>query len=144
MADRNNIRIGRVSSVDYTNGMIRVTFPDRDGAVSSLLPVLSLNGEYKMPQVGENVLVAMLSNGTGAGIALGSYWNLSNKPPVSGAGHYRKDFGKSPGTAYMDYDAASGTLTIHARKVVINGDSEVDVIAPTLYNSNYWAKDRES
>ena len=59
-----DIRIGKVSSIDYENGMIRVLYTDRDGAVTKTLPVVTFNDEYKMPQVGQYVLVVHLSNGS--------------------------------------------------------------------------------
>ena len=46
-----DIRIGKVSSIDYENGMIRVLYTDRDGAVTKTLPVVTFNDEYKMPYV---------------------------------------------------------------------------------------------
>ena len=51
MADR-TIRIGKVSSVDYGSGMIKVTYPDLDNSVTDDLPYLTFNDEYKMPKVG--------------------------------------------------------------------------------------------
>ena len=38
-----DIRIGKVSSIDYENGMIRVLYTDRDGAVTKTLPVVTFN-----------------------------------------------------------------------------------------------------
>ena len=48
MADR-TIRIGKVSSVDYGSGMIKVTYPDLDNSVTDDLPYLTFIDEYKMP-----------------------------------------------------------------------------------------------
>lgn len=36
------LRIGKVSSIDYDHGMIRVVYTDRDKAVTKPLPVLTL------------------------------------------------------------------------------------------------------
>ena len=47
MAEK-NIRIGRVSSIDYGSGMISVTYPDLDDSVTDDLPVFSMGDEYKM------------------------------------------------------------------------------------------------
>ena len=47
MADR-TIRIGKVSSVDYGSGMIKVTYPDLDNSVTDDLPYLTFNDEYKL------------------------------------------------------------------------------------------------
>ena len=63
MAEK-NIRIGRVSSIDYGSGMISVTYPDLDDSVTDDLPVFSMGDEYKMPPVGAEVLVLHLSNFT--------------------------------------------------------------------------------
>ena len=90
MADR-TIRIGKVSSVDYGSGMIKVVYPDLDNSVTDDLPYLTFNDEYKMPKVGASVLVVHLSNGAAAGIVCGTYWN--DAPLLSTGKHhyfYRK------------------------------------------------------
>lgn len=89
MAEK-NIRIGRVSSIDYGSGMISVTYPDLDDSVTDDLPVFSMGDEYKMPPVGAEVLVLHLSNGCAAGVVMGRYWNEANKPSVSGKGVFRQ------------------------------------------------------
>ena len=48
MAD-SEIRIGRVSSVDYESGMVRVTYRDKDDSVTINLPTMNFNDEYRMP-----------------------------------------------------------------------------------------------
>nr|WP_325300161.1 hypothetical protein [uncultured Dysosmobacter sp.] len=108
-------RIGRVSSINYENGMIEVTYPDLDDSVTDELPVCSFNGEYKMPDIGQDVLVLHLSNGSAAGVVLGPYWNESNKPEVSGKGVYRKEMGPKPGQAYTQYK--DGTLEVRGPAV---------------------------
>ena len=116
------IRIGKVSSVNASAGMVRVTYPDRDDSVTAELPVFSFTDEYKMPGVGSQVLVIHLSNGTSAGVCLGHYWNGSNQPPVSSG--FRKELGDSYGDAYLEY--SGGKLTIYADKVEIRGRVTVD------------------
>ncbi len=111
------IRIGQVSSIDYANGMIKVLYSDRDGTVSKFLPYLSLNGEYKMPDIGQYVLVAHLSNGSEAGIVLGSYWNKNHKSTVSGKGVYRKELSNTKNMAYIQYDDESRSLVIKADNI---------------------------
>ena len=108
MADR-TIRIGKVSSVDYGSGMIKVTYPDLDNSVTDDLPYLTFNDEYKMPKVGASVLVVHLSNGSAMGIVAGTYWNSSHRPPVSGKGVYRKDLAQAIGEAFLQY---SGSITV--------------------------------
>lgn len=119
MPDNKLIRIGRVSSIDYKKGMIRVTYPDRDDSVTAEIPVFSFTDEYKMPKVGSNVLVLHLSNGSAAGIMLGHYWNEKNLPPAAGEGVFRKELGQDYGDAYIEY--RDGTVTIHANKIVLDG-----------------------
>lgn len=76
MAD-SEIRIGRVSSVDYESGMVRVTYRDKDDSVTINLPTMNFNDEYRMPEPGQDVVVAHLSNGSSRGVLLGTVWNLS-------------------------------------------------------------------
>lgn len=113
------IRIGQISNIDYANGMAKVLYNDRDGAVTRLIPIFSFNGEYKMPKVGQYVLVLHLSNGSEAGCVMGTYWNTSNNPEVSGAGVFRKELGAEPGEAFLQYN--DGTLQINADKIVFTG-----------------------
>ena len=56
MAER-LIRMGKVSSIDYENGMISVTYPDLDNSTTDNFPVFSLTDEYKMPGIGQEVLI---------------------------------------------------------------------------------------
>ena len=109
-----DIRVGKVSSVDYETGMVRVVYKDKDDTVTAYLPYASINNEYKMPKVGEAVLVAHLSNGSSRGVVVGGYWNSANKPPESGKDIYRKDLSDVPGTAMYRYDTASGIYLLKA------------------------------
>ncbi len=122
------IRIGRVSAIDYANGMVSVVYTDRDASVTKSLPYLSFNGEYKMPAVGKYVLVAHLSNGSDAGIVLGPYWNKGNVPATSGQGVYRKELGSTPGEAYIEYSGgeltfkdSGGTLSLSEIRAGLGG-----------------------
>lgn len=103
MAER-LIRIGRVSSVDYENGMVSVTYPDLDDSTTDAFPVFSFTDEYKMPGIGQEVLVLHLSNGQTAGIVMGKFWNRQNIPPNSGENVFRKELGRSYGEAYIEYN----------------------------------------
>ena len=103
MAER-LIRIGRVSSVDYENGMVSVTYPDLDDSTTDAFPVFSFTDEYKMPGIGQEVLVLHLSNGQTAGIVMGKFWNRQNIPSNSGENVFRKELGRSYGEAYIEYN----------------------------------------
>lgn len=76
--------------------MAEVTYPDMDNSVTALFPIVNLNEEYKMPEIGEEVLVLHLSNGAASGLILGPFWNEANKPAVNGKNVFRKEFSKSP------------------------------------------------
>lgn len=115
------IRVGKVSSVDYSAGTVRVVYNDRDGSVTKPLPMLSF--AYCMPQVNDQVLVAHLSNGTAEGVVIGKYWTDKNAPTTSGENVYYQSF-DSAGTATLTY--ADGTLTITAEDLVINGDVTIN------------------
>lgn len=117
-----DIRIGQVSNIDYNSGMVKVLYQDRDGDVTKALPYLSFNDEYKMPTVGQYVLVAHLSNGSEAGIVLGGYWNRERRPAASGEGVYRKELGSVPGKAFVLFEEGSGNLTINAEHIIFKGD----------------------
>ena len=86
-------RVGKVSSIDYAAGLVRVAYHDKDDSVTAPLPMLCT--EYNMPQVGDPVMVLHLSNGTEAGLV---------------PGLFRKDLDRTPGKAMIRYDGS--TLTI--------------------------------
>lgn len=124
------IRIGNVSAVNHDSGMVEVTYPDRDDSVTAELPVFSFTDEYKMPQVGSDVLVMHLSNGAEAGVVMGHYWNDNNEPPASGEGVFHKEMGDSYGDCYMHYE--DGKLTIYADEIEILGNASVKAQAPSI------------
>lgn len=103
------MQIGRISSIDYAAGMARVTYPDRGGAVTPPLPMLA--EQYHMPQVGDLVLVADLSNGA-QGVILGKFWTQKNVPVEGREQLYRHDLGQLSGQATVTYDGATKTLTL--------------------------------
>ena len=96
-------RVGKVSSIDYAAGLVRVVYPDKDNSVTAPLPMLCT--EYNMPKVGDPVMVLHLSNGTEAGLVLGRYWSGNHKPPEGAEGLFRKDLGRTPGEFDVCTDA---------------------------------------
>ena len=70
--EKNLIRIGRVSAVDYAAGAVEVAYHDRDDSVTAALPMLS--SVYQMPAAGDLVLVRHLSSGSEAGVVLGRFY----------------------------------------------------------------------
>ena len=131
------IRIGKVSSIDYANGMVKVTYPDLDNSVTDDLPFLTFNQEYEMPCINDDVLVVHLSNGQAAGICLGTYWNAQNPPHGSGKGYYRKDFNAEvTGESYLEGN--SGAMNFHAKglNVSLDGSLSVDADSVTFTDSS--------
>ena len=123
------IRVGCVSKINE-EGTIEVTYPDRDDAVTDPFPVLSFNDEYKMPEIGQDVLVLHLSNGSALGIVLGPYWNKDNKPAVSGKDVYRKEMAQTPGKAYAQYK--DGTVELRGPAVRLTCSSGAITVAQLL------------
>ena len=117
---RTGIRLGKVSSIDYPSGMIRVVYHEKDDDVTRLIPLLA--SEYAMPPVGAQVAVLHLSNGTEAGVVLGRPWSNKLTPPEGFEGLYRKDFDLTPGQCYFRYDAAGPESLFHNE-----GDSAVEI-----------------
>lgn len=117
----NCIRTGRISSVDYDSGMVSVLYKDRDNSVTDKIPFLSMNGEYKMPNIDDIVLVLNLSNGSSMGIVIGTFWSTCNKPVETGAGLYRKELGSKPDESYIKYK--DGTVTIKADNIILDSKS---------------------
>lgn len=123
------IRIGKVSSIDYANGLVRVAYHDKDDNVTQPFPMLS--DKYFMPAVGDQIIVLHLSNGTEAGFALGRYWNDKNAPKENGAGLFRMDLDRN-GSAYLK--CAEGVVTLKGDSIIIivsggvtiNGDLTVN------------------
>lgn len=118
------MKIGKISSIDYDHGMVRVTYPDRGNSVSPPMPMLS--EVYHMPQVGDLVLVAGLSN-SGAGVVLGKFWTKENQPATSGKGVFCHQLGSENGQAVISYDGSvlsittKGSLTLNGAQVIVNG-----------------------
>lgn len=104
------IRIGRVSSVNDESGMVSVTYPGLDDSTTDDFPVFSFTDEYKMPGIGQEVLVLHLSNGQSAGIVMGRIWNRQNQPPKSENSVFRKELGSVYGEAYIEYGGGNITF----------------------------------
>lgn len=120
MAD-SEIRIGKVSSIDYKKGMMRITYHDKDDSVTMDFSMMNYNDEYRMPKIGQHVAVAHLSNGSSRGIVLGEIWNQKNLPKESGAGLYRKDLSRKKDAAYIRYEDASGEYLVKVANLHLNG-----------------------
>ena len=108
---KNQIMLGRISSVDYKNGCADVVFPDDE--IKTELPFFS--AEYQMPEMNEMVVVIFQKHkNRSQGFILGPVFNLGNLPEFSGKNAYFKRFSKE---AYMKYDGNAKTLEICAPKI---------------------------
>lgn len=129
MADKEDVRIGRVSAINYEAGTISVVYEDRDGSVTKDVPMLS--HEYMMPEEGDMVQVSHLSNGAEYAVCMGRFWNEENPPQESGRGIYRKDFSRTngawDGSCYLKYDQKSKTLTLFNEGPIIIKGSRIDL-----------------
>ncbi len=94
------MRKGIVSDVDYTNGMVAVIYSDGEKSTTDLFPCLNTGDEYKMPEIGEMVVVGRLS--TGSGVVLGKLWNRGNQPGRSGKGVYHKKLSSTAAISASD------------------------------------------
>ena len=110
--------IGKVSSINYPKGTARVTYEDKDKSTTAEFSFLAW--EYWMPEIGDQVVVAHLSNGRTSAVILGPVWHNEHRPPEGYKGLYRKDYHNRPGKAWERYDAeaeefsqdVTGTVTI--------------------------------
>ncbi|MGW9124573.1 phage baseplate assembly protein V [Paenibacillus chitinolyticus] len=117
------IRAGIVSSVQASEGTVRVTFPDRNHYVTAGLPVVSPMGGWargnSLPAVGENVLCAFAGSGLQAGFCLGTFFTADKSPP--GVPSQRGVWFEDGSSVY--YDRQSGVLHVKpAGSVKIEGD----------------------
>lgn len=138
MSEARYIRLGLVSRVDPDNGMAAVTYPDLDGNTTVDVPVFSFTDEYKMPKVGSTVLVLHSPSGQCAAFILGHIWNKKNKCPHTGEDIWRKELAHDYGTAFMDYDGATNTLTIEAPNIVLRASSSLKIDSPATTNTGSY------
>ena len=146
MAEKNYLRIGKISSFNYPNGTARITYEDKDGSTTTEMPFFSW--QYWMPKVGDQVLVAHLSTGTCAAVILGPVWHDGHRPHEGFEGLYRREYSNQRGLASERYDAktkaynqsVTGTMEVDATdswKLDVGGtaiqfksDGTITVIAP--------------
>lgn len=116
----NGMRIGRISTVNYAAGTVRILYNDKSGEVTKEIPLLA--NEYFMPNVDDMVLVCHLPNGAEAAVVLGRFWNDKNKPPEGRKGLYRKDMSRTPGKAMIRFDEETNTGEIAMPGIGFSGN----------------------
>ena len=110
------VRIGKVSRVNYEKGTIDVILEDEEEAVRHDLPLFS--DEYRMPKVDEMVTVIFKTNSgkREEGYVIGVPFQKENVPEYTGKDVYYKRLSKE---AFVHFDPETGVLKIHAPRVII-------------------------
>ncbi len=85
------LRVGSVTNVFPETATLEVTYEDL-GVTTLPLPMITMNREFSMPEVGDMVLVEHLENGMSEGFVIGTYYNEELLPKTEK--DYRKEFGK--------------------------------------------------
>ena len=126
--ERDGLRVGKITAIYYEKGTARVTYDDRDKAVSKELPFLF--SEIFPYKIDDLVWTARLSSNRADGIIIGLA-NSEVTPPAEGKdGLYRKDFSREPGEAYLRYDPDSKELKINSNQkltITVDGSAEIAV-----------------
>lgn len=112
--------------------MARVTYRDKDETVTSEFAILTNNDEYRMPQIGQDVLVSHLSNGSSRGAIIGTLWNKKYAPKEAGADLYRKDLSRKKDAAYIRYSDETGEYLLKVANLHLNGVNETILDGPKL------------
>ena len=146
-SDKGNLRIGKISSIDYKSGKASVTYEDLNDSTTASFSFLAW--QYWMPKEGDQVLVAHLSNGTCSAVILGPVWHDGHRPPEGQEELYRKDYNRQYWDAYQRYDhkaleylevitgtydirpTKDFTLTVNYTTVIkVKADGSIDITAP--------------
>ncbi len=125
------IRLGEVTSIDFANAKVRVTFDDEDGMTSYWLPVMQrntiANRDYWLPDIGEDVVCVFFKEGVEDGFVLGSIYAGDVRPPENNGDKRTVVF--KDGTR-VSYDRAQHHLDIAIEGTTVHADRE-KIIAQT-------------
>lgn len=126
-------RLGNVSSIDYENGLCEVTYPDRDDTVTEMVPMLS-NREYRMPEVGDLVVVLHPGDSPEDAVILGTIWNEKIKPVEGKEKVFRKEYSNEDGKAYRKFDANAKELLdfVDGKKILKAKSLEIKIGSATV------------
>lgn len=108
-------RVGKVTNIYPDTGRVKVMYED---SKSSSLPLamLTMNGEYSMPNTGDKVVTLHMENGSSKGFVLGTYYG-GGMLPKANAG-YRKELGKK---AYVTCN--DGCYVLKGQEIVLVAES---------------------
>lgn len=104
-------RVGKVTNIYPDTGRVKVMYEDSKSA-SLPLAMLTMNGEYSMPKIGDRVVALHLENGSSKGFVIGTYYG-GGMLPKANAG-YRKDFDEM---AYIVCN--DGSYLLKAKDIVL-------------------------
>lgn len=142
MAADATIRLGKISSVNYSEGKARVTYEDRDQSVTKELPFLAWL--YRMPKVSDMVVVACFSNGTVAGVILGPIFGSANTPYEGGSGKFRLEMSNTRNAAVITHSDETGVMALRASKITFEGYGYEDKPSFSLEDLNDYMADMEN
>ena len=122
------LRLGEVTSIDFANAKVRVTFDDEDGMTSNWLPVMQrntiANQDYWLPDIGEDVVCVFFKEGAEDGFVLGSIYAGDVKPPENN--------GDKRTQAPDEIAADSKKITVSgSESVSVSGSQSVDIASGT-------------
>lgn len=142
------LRIGRISSFNYPKGTAKIAYEDRHNEATAEFSFLCNAWQYWMPEIGDQVLVAHLSNGSSSAVILGPVWHDEWRPTEGAEDLYRREYNKKPGLGYERYDAKkqeygqhvtgkadiestdTWTLKVGSALIEVNPDGTVNITAP--------------
>lgn len=113
------IRLGKISSINYSAGKARVTYEDRDQSVTAELPFLAW--QYHMPKISDLVVVACFSNGSVSGVILGPVYGAANKPVNGASGRFRQEMSNTKNEAVITFDEKTKKLILRAPYIEFDG-----------------------
>ena len=121
---KNVIRVGRISSINPENSLVRVYYPDKDSTTSEL-PLFHFHREFMLPKVNDQVIVLHLSNDTSSGVVLGGFWNEIDQPPKMA--EYRKNLESD------SYEMLQkGDFIIHSPQITLEGEAGTVTLSEIL------------
>lgn len=124
------IRIGVVNTISYEDGVLSVIYPDLDDSIIDDVPILTFNDEYKMPNIGDKVLIVKISDGTD--ICLGTYWEKENLPPLGIENAYCKKINEKTS---IQYDVNDKSLVLEAERIKFKAISDgIEITLKDLMN----------
>lgn len=121
-------RVGKVSSIDYAAGLVRVVYPDKDNSVTAPCPCSAQSTtcqRWGIPSWCCTYPTGPRRGWSWAGIG------PAITTPEGAEGLFRKDLGRTPGEAMIRYDGS--TLTIQcAGAIHIEAGGAVTINGATI------------